>query len=60
MQVSAVSQQQHACMSTAGVVAHCAAVPLVSIRGDSVNTCQSTSQLLNNAWVFFDRTKVVA
>ena len=27
MQVSAVSQQQHACMSTAGVVAHCAAVP---------------------------------
>ena len=27
MQVSTVSQQQHACMSTAGVVAHCAAVP---------------------------------
>ena len=27
MQVSAVRQQQHACTSTAGVVAHCAAVP---------------------------------
>ena len=27
MQASAVRQQQHACTSTAGVVAHCAAVP---------------------------------
>ena len=38
MQVSAVSQQQHACMSTAGVVAHCAAVPhRCPSAGDSVH-----------------------
>ena len=38
MQVSTVSQQQHACMSTAGVVAHCAAVPhRCPSAGDSVH-----------------------
>ena len=38
VQVSAVSQQQHACTSTAGVVAHCAAVPhRCPSAGDSVH-----------------------
>ena len=45
MQTSAVGSREHACTSTAGVVAHCAAVPQVSIpRGTvSIPPCRSTS-----------------
>ena len=45
MRTSAVGSHEHACTSTAGVVAHCAAVPQVSIpRGTvSIPPCRSTS-----------------
>ena len=46
MQTSAVGSHEHACTSTAGVVAHCAAVPQVSIPWGTV----SISTLLFGRW----------